>query len=222
MEPGSGSWPREYWLAEALLRTSNHETRRDPYMCNMAQGSQQDGADAQEGFHIREMTHASTWLIFNGCWTTELGCIVLLYSLPKCALSIGLTAQQASIVGAVLSLGLALGRSPIGCLSDTFGRINVAGGMSTFVGYAYRFVRHSKLVSYDGVPVACSPNDFGRYTLTREQPQCATFISSPYGCPPKVTHCYWSCFVRRHRDGHIFWRLWCQSPWRLSAYSACH
>ena len=41
--------------------------------------------------------------------------------------------------------------------------------MSTFVGYTYRFVRHELVVSNDDVPVACSPNGFARYTLTREQ-----------------------------------------------------
>ncbi|KAK4623806.1 putative transporter MCH2 [Fulvia fulva] len=89
---------------------------------------------SKRAFDIREMTHVSTWLIVIWGWMTELGYIVLLYSLPNYALSIGLTAQQGSIVGAVLNLGLALGRPPIGHLSDTFGRINVAGIMTALCG----------------------------------------------------------------------------------------
>ncbi|EME45344.1 hypothetical protein DOTSEDRAFT_87718 [Dothistroma septosporum NZE10] len=84
----------------------------------------------KRAFDIREMTHLSTWLIVIWGWMTELGYIVLLYSLPNYALSMGLTARQGSIVGAVLNLGLALGRPPIGYLSDSFGRINVAGIMT--------------------------------------------------------------------------------------------
>ena len=59
-----------------------------------------------------------------------LGYVVLLFSLPNYANSIGLTAKQASVIGAVLNLGQGLGRSPIGYWSDSFGRINMAGSMT--------------------------------------------------------------------------------------------
>ena len=59
-----------------------------------------------------------------------LGYVVLLFSLPNYANSIGLTAKQGSIVGAVLQLGQGLGRPPIGYFSDSFGRINMAGTMT--------------------------------------------------------------------------------------------
>jgi MFS family permease len=52
--------------------------------------------------------------------------IVLLFSLPAYARSIGLTAQQGSIVGAMLNFAQAIGRPIIGLSSDKFGRLNVA------------------------------------------------------------------------------------------------
>lgn len=80
----------------------------------------------KRSFDVRQLAHISTWLIIIWGLLTELGYITLLYSLPNYAMSIGLTAHQGSVVGAMLNLGLALGRPPIGYWSDTFGRINVA------------------------------------------------------------------------------------------------
>ncbi|RDW66231.1 hypothetical protein BP6252_09866 [Coleophoma cylindrospora] len=56
-----------------------------------------------------------------------LGYVVLLFSMPNYARSIGLTAKQASVVGALLNLGQALGRPCVGFYSDAAGRINIAG-----------------------------------------------------------------------------------------------
>ena len=61
------------------------------------------------------------WAIFS-----MLGYIGFLYSLPNYAISIGLSAKQASIIAALNCLGQALGRPPIGLASDRIGRINVS------------------------------------------------------------------------------------------------
>lgn len=61
-----------------------------------------------------------------------LGFIVLLFSLPDYALTIGLSAQQGSVVAALLNLGQGLGRPIVGIFSDAAGRINIAGFL-TFV-----------------------------------------------------------------------------------------
>jgi len=63
-----------------------------------------------------------------------LGYIVLIFSLPNYATSIGLTASQGSLVGALFNLGQAFGRPPIGYFSDSFGRINMAATMTFLCG----------------------------------------------------------------------------------------
>jgi MFS family permease len=54
--------------------------------------------------------------------------------MPACATSVGLSAQQGSIVGALLNLGTVVGRPLIGQLSDTMGRINIATLMTGWCG----------------------------------------------------------------------------------------
>jgi hypothetical protein len=51
------------------------------------------------------------------------------------AISIGLTPQQGSVVGALLSLGLCVGRPAVGYFSDALGRINMATIMTGFCGF---------------------------------------------------------------------------------------
>ncbi|KAF1915157.1 major facilitator superfamily domain-containing protein [Ampelomyces quisqualis] len=63
-----------------------------------------------------------------------LGYVVLLFSLPNYARTIGLSAQQGSIIGALLNFGQALGRPPIGYFSDTIGRLNMASSMTLACG----------------------------------------------------------------------------------------
>lgn len=86
----------------------------------------------KQTFNVREYGHISVILVIFWGIFTELGYIVLLYSLPSYAQSIGLTAHQGSVVGAMLNLGLAVGRPAIGFLSDAFGRLNVATGKSNY------------------------------------------------------------------------------------------
>jgi MFS family permease len=63
-----------------------------------------------------------------------LGYVVLVFSLPSYARTIGLSAQQGSIIGALLNLGQALGRPPVGYFSDSFGRLNMASTMTFMCG----------------------------------------------------------------------------------------
>jgi MFS family permease len=71
-------------------------------------------------------------LVLAWSFISMLGYITLLYSMSDFARSIGLDESQAATVTALLNLGTALGRPFIGILSDRFGRIEAAGGM-TFV-----------------------------------------------------------------------------------------
>ncbi|EWC44347.1 hypothetical protein DRE_01173 [Drechslerella stenobrocha 248] len=59
-----------------------------------------------------------------------LGYLVILFSLPNYGISVGLTMQQGSIMGAALNLGMAIGRPFVGFYSDVWGRINVAGALT--------------------------------------------------------------------------------------------
>ncbi|KIX99828.1 uncharacterized protein Z520_04464 [Fonsecaea multimorphosa CBS 102226] len=88
----------------------------------------------QNAFNYREYGQVEVILVVLWGVFTELGYIVLLYSLPNYATSIGLTAGQGSVVGAVLSLGLGVGRPVIGYYSDAFGRINMATIMTAVCG----------------------------------------------------------------------------------------
>lgn len=80
----------------------------------------------QTAFDWREYTHMEVNLVLLWGCLTELGYVILLYSLPNYANSIGLTSSQGSVVSAVLSLSLGISRPAIGHYSDRFGRINVA------------------------------------------------------------------------------------------------
>lgn len=68
-----------------------------------------------------------------------LGYIVLLFSLPNYAQSVGLTSRQGALIGAILNLGQGLGRPPIGYFSDSVGRINIAGA-ATFLSGLFALV----------------------------------------------------------------------------------
>lgn len=81
-------------------------------------------------FKVSDFGRVEIFLIVIWGFSTELGYIILLYSLPSYASSIGLTASQGSVANALLNLGLAVGRPPVGYLSDAFGRITMAGAMT--------------------------------------------------------------------------------------------
>ncbi|KAI1616169.1 MFS transporter, MCP family, solute carrier family 16, member 7 [Exophiala viscosa] len=67
-------------------------------------------------------------------WFSQLGYTILLFSLPAYARAIGLSAEQGSIVGAVLNLGQMIGRPFIGLSSDRWGRLNLATFLSLLGG----------------------------------------------------------------------------------------
>ncbi|GKZ59417.1 hypothetical protein AnigIFM49718_005295 [Aspergillus niger] len=65
------------------------------------------------------------WAIFS-----TFGFVAINFSLPNFAISIGLTARQSSVVGALHNLGQGIGRPLIGLFSDRLGRLNVATALS--------------------------------------------------------------------------------------------
>ncbi|KAI1868649.1 uncharacterized protein JN550_006224 [Neoarthrinium moseri] len=69
------------------------------------------------------------WMIFSMIPYTA-----LVFSIVDYCQSVGLTASQASLVGALLNLAQGLGRPVIGLSSDSVGRLNVAGLCTAFCG----------------------------------------------------------------------------------------
>ncbi|KAH8675291.1 major facilitator superfamily domain-containing protein [Xylariales sp. PMI_506] len=68
-----------------------------------------------------------TYLLYQGWMAfSMLPYCALLFSIVDYAQSVGLTASQASLVGALLNMAQGLGRPLIGLSSDRFGRLNVA------------------------------------------------------------------------------------------------
>ena len=89
---------------------------------------------SQRPFDYKELGKIEIDLVIAWGFLTELGYVVLLYSLPHYAISLGLSSKQGSVVGAVLNLGLGVGRPLVGYYSDTWGRINMAALMTALCG----------------------------------------------------------------------------------------
>ncbi|RDL42114.1 uncharacterized protein BP5553_02093 [Venustampulla echinocandica] len=85
-------------------------------------------------FDVRLFKRVEFLLLLGWGFFSMLGYIVLLFSLPNYARSVGLSAKQGSVVGAVLNLGQGLGRPFVGYFSDAFGRINMAGSCTFLAG----------------------------------------------------------------------------------------
>jgi MFS family permease len=90
-------------------------------------------------FDIRLFRRVEFWALLGFGIFSMLGYVVLLFSLPNYANHVGLTAKQASIVGAILNLGQGLGRPPMGHFSDVIGRLNMATLM-TFLSALFSLI----------------------------------------------------------------------------------
>jgi predicted MFS family arabinose efflux permease len=88
----------------------------------------------QLAFDIALFKRPEFLLLLGYGFFSMLGYVVLLFSLPNYATSVGLTSSQGSILAAMLNLGQGLGRPPIGFFSDSVGRINIAGLMTFLSG----------------------------------------------------------------------------------------
>lgn len=88
----------------------------------------------QLAFDFRLFKRTEFLLLLGWGVFSLLGYIVLLFSLPNYALTIGLSSYQGSIIGALLNLGQGLGRPAVGIFSDRAGRINIAGFLTAVCG----------------------------------------------------------------------------------------
>ena len=88
----------------------------------------------QRGFDIMLLRRYDVFLLLAWAFTSMLGYITLLFSLPDFARSIGLNATQAANIAAFLNLGTAIGRPFIGVVSDRCGRLETAGIITLVCG----------------------------------------------------------------------------------------
>lgn len=136
---------------------TQHETRSpnqpelQANIANMIQRNKAVGS-VQLAFDWRLFKRTEFLLILGWGFFTMLGYIVLLFSLPNYARSIGLSAHQGSVIGAMLNLGAGnfprfvrryttmltrypgIGRPFVGYFSDAAGRINMAGFCTFLTG----------------------------------------------------------------------------------------
>lgn len=84
------------------------------------------------GFDWRLLKRLPVFLLFAWGFTSMLGYMTLLYSLPDFSKSIGLSDTQAAATSAFLNLGSAVGRPLVGLLSDRYGRVEVAALVTFF------------------------------------------------------------------------------------------
>ena len=89
---------------------------------------------SQLAFDYRLFKRSEFLMLLAWGFFSMLGYIVLLFSLPNYALSVGLSARQGSVIGALLNLGQGIGRPLVGVFSDSAGRINIAGALTFFCG----------------------------------------------------------------------------------------
>jgi hypothetical protein len=100
---------------------------------NLAIGS------VHEAFALRLLKRPEFLLLLGWGFFSLIGYVVLLFSLPNYATSIGLTPQQGSVIGALLNLGQGIGRPFVGYFSDAAGRMNIAL-LGTFITGFFCFV----------------------------------------------------------------------------------
>jgi MFS family permease len=88
----------------------------------------------QKAFDLSLLRRVEFLLLIGWAFLSTFGYTVVLFSLPNNAISIGLTAHQGAVTGALANLGMAVGRTIVGYLSDSLGRVNVAVGATFLCG----------------------------------------------------------------------------------------
>lgn len=89
---------------------------------------------SQLPFDLRILRRPEFILLQAYGFFTELGYVVLLFSLPNFANSIGLNAQQGSLIGALICISSMFGRWLAGYLGDRIGPITVTCVFTFFTG----------------------------------------------------------------------------------------
>lgn len=88
----------------------------------------------QLAFDVKLLRRVEVALLLAWAFISMLGYVVLLFSLPDFATSIGLSRAQAINIAGFLNLGTAIGRPIIGLLSDRYSRIDTAAAITLVCG----------------------------------------------------------------------------------------
>ncbi|KAF2099931.1 MFS general substrate transporter [Rhizodiscina lignyota] len=88
----------------------------------------------QHSFDLSLLKRYEFLVIIAWAYFSILGYTIIMFSLPDNALKIGLNARQGAIAGALVNLGMALGRPVVGYFSDRVGRINMITGGTFLCG----------------------------------------------------------------------------------------
>ena len=88
----------------------------------------------QRGFDLQLLGRWQVILLLMWSFLIIWGYMILLFSLPDYARSVGLSDHEAATLNAMLNLGTAVGRPLIGIASDRLGRIEVAGVITLLSG----------------------------------------------------------------------------------------
>ena len=88
----------------------------------------------QRGFDRKLLRRYDVFLLLSWAFISILGYTSILYSLSDFARSIGLSADKAAAVTALLNLGTAIGRPFVGLASDYYGRMETAGVLTLVCG----------------------------------------------------------------------------------------
>lgn len=83
-----------------------------------------------KAFDVVLLKRYRVWLLIGFSFFSISGYIICTYTLSSFALSLGLSQHQGGIVTTVMNVGTALGRPGVGILSDRFGRMTVASGLT--------------------------------------------------------------------------------------------
>ncbi|KAK4452952.1 major facilitator superfamily domain-containing protein [Podospora aff. communis PSN243] len=78
-------------------------------------------------FHLEFFKQPQFWLFVGWGFFSIIGYVIVVFSVPDYAQTVGFGATQGSVLAAIFNLSQGLGRPLIGLASDRFGRLNVAG-----------------------------------------------------------------------------------------------
>ena len=89
---------------------------------------------SQRAFDMSLLRRPEMWGVLAWGFCSMMGYVVLLFSLPDYAASMGFSVGQGGVLTALLNAGMMLGRPMVGLASDRWGRLNVGAASTLLTG----------------------------------------------------------------------------------------